>query len=103
MRMEIKNKLPELEIVITFYENLCGKPEPEEEEDAQKKLRPIFKSWLPILEDNTEFQVYVQEIFDLIDNWDPLESWFFEIPELKQKMGEAGASKRTAVIAINMI
>ena len=91
MRMEnekIKNNLPNLEIVISFYESLCGKPEPEEEEEAQIKMGPIFKSWLPILEDNSEFQAYVQEIFDLVDNWDPLESWFFEIPELKQKMGE---------------
>ncbi|UYP48273.1 hypothetical protein NEF87_004558 [Candidatus Lokiarchaeum ossiferum] len=87
-RAKIFDNLPNLETVLELYINLCGKPEPEEEEEAQKNLVPIFNQWLENIKENDGYYSDIQEIYNMISNWDTLESWFFEIPFLKQKLGE---------------
>lgn len=82
------NNLPDLNTILDIYINLCGKPEPEEEEEAQKNMVPIFQEWLTNIGENDEKYSDVQEIYEMINNWDTLESWFFEVPYLKQKLGE---------------
>ena len=75
----------EIDKLIEIYEMLISQPSPEEEEDAQKDLLVILTDVKTILGDFDQFHE-LDELFQIIKNWDTLESWFYEINGLEDKL-----------------
>ncbi len=81
------NELLEKEIdkLIEIYEMLISQPTPEEEEDAQRDLLVILRDVKDMLGDFDQFNE-LDELYKIISDWDTLESWFYEIIGLEEKL-----------------
>ncbi len=85
--VNVNNELLKKEIdkLIEIYEMLISQPTPEEEEDAQRDLLVILKDVKVMLGDFDQFHE-LDELYQIISNWDTLESWFYEIIGLEDKL-----------------
>ena len=75
----------EIDKLIEIYEMLISQPTPEEEEQAQRDLLVILKDVKDMLGDFDQFHE-LDELYQTISNWDTLESWFYEISGLEEKL-----------------
>ncbi len=75
----------EIDKLIEIYEMLISQPTPEEEEQAQRDLLNILKDVKDMLGDFDQFNE-LDELYQTISNWDTLESWFYEISGLEEKL-----------------
>ena len=77
----------EIDKLVEIYEMLISQPTPEEEEDAQRELLVILTDVKDLLGDIDQFHE-LDELVQIISDWDTLESWFYEINGLEEKMVE---------------
>ncbi len=75
----------EIDKLIEIYEMLISQPTPEEEEQAQRDLLVILKEVKDMLGDFDQFHE-LDELYQIISKWDTLESWFYEIIGLEDKL-----------------
>ena len=75
----------EIDKLIEIYEMLISQPTPEEEEQAQRDLLVVLRDIKDMLGDFDQFNE-LDELFQTIANWDTLESWFYEINGLEEKL-----------------
>jgi len=75
----------EIDKLVEIYEMLISQPTPEEEEDAQRDLLVILRDVKEILGDYDQFNE-LDELYQIITDWDTLESWFYEIIGLEEKL-----------------
>jgi len=83
MSEDMINKLKEIEEI---YKLLTGKPDPEQEEQAQKDLLQKYSDLKKnVVSEHGDYPLIV-EIYTRLEKWDPLESWFTEEKELQIKI-----------------
>ena len=75
----------EIDKLIEIYEMLISQPTPEEEEDAQKDLLNILKDIKEKLGGFDQFHE-LDELYQIISDWDTLEAWFYEVNGLEEKL-----------------
>ncbi|MHA1727869.1 MAG: hypothetical protein ACTSWY_03975 [Promethearchaeota archaeon] len=75
-----------LERLEELYYHLIEEPTPDEEIDARQEMIIIFQELISDLgkdqETTLELKPILQNTLDLIKNWDTLDNWFTEVPEL---------------------
>jgi hypothetical protein len=73
--------LERLEQIFTHL--YAEEPTPDEEINAQEEFRIIFEELISNLDENSmDLKPILQETLNLVNEWDTLDKWFAEIPEL---------------------
>jgi hypothetical protein len=76
----------EIDQLETTYELLMNKPQPEQEEEAQKDLVVLFEKMLSKVGEIPEHSSKIKELHDIVKKWDTLDQWFSEVEGLADKM-----------------
>ncbi|MHA1647734.1 MAG: hypothetical protein ACTSVU_00355 [Promethearchaeota archaeon] len=86
MSMEnLENAQGEIKKLDDIYQILIHRPQPEEEEAAQRDMVPLFIAIHKKLPEDSELVPLIGDLMTISQNWDPLEFWFIEMSELKEK------------------
>ena len=67
--------------LLQIYQLLVNQPDPEEEEEAQKKLLNLLTDLEGQL-DSPELWEQVKTLKTIVEKWDTLESWYTEVEKL---------------------